>query len=118
MSSDKPQKEAFGRKLEALAADKGWNQSELARRASLHLNGTMTRDSVSKYMRGYNWPSPSHRTALAKALGVQVMELMASAEENPLRIEQRSDGRVMLHLSKLVTVAQALQIMKIIEGAA
>ena len=39
--NDKALKEAFGKKLERLTADKGWNQSELAitgrhRRIALH----------------------------------------------------------------------------------
>lgn len=116
--NDKALKEAFGKKLERLTADKGWNQSELARQASLHLSNEMTRDSVSKYMRGYNWPSPSHRSALAKALGVQVSTLTPEAVERATSIEVLPGGMARLYISTTIKLDAALKIMSIIESQA
>lgn len=112
---DKALKEAFGKKLERLAADKGWNQSQLARQASIHLSSEMTRDSVSKYMRGYNWPSPSHRSALAKALGVQVDALKPEAIERALTMEVLPGGMVQLQMNLRVSLDTAMKIAKLIE---
>src|SRR3546814_7487960 len=61
-----------------------WNQSDLARQASVFLSEkagkrkNMGRDSVSHYVRGINLPTPAHLWALAKALGCEPYDLVPS----------------------------------------
>ena len=62
----------FGKRLQGLMIDKGWNQSELARRAGFG------RDNVSAYIRGISMPGPLHLNALANALNVKPEEIMPS----------------------------------------
>lgn len=53
----------FATKLTAAIAERGWNQSELARRAG------MRRDAISTYCRGSAIPSHESLTKLARTLG-------------------------------------------------
>lgn len=60
----------FGKIIKKLILEKGWTQSELARRAGL------PRDSVSVYVRGKSLPTPQSLHRLASALGVKAQELL------------------------------------------
>lgn len=106
---DDATKQAFGRRLEQLATDRGLNQSALARQASKHLPAAMSRDSVSKYMRGKNWPGPTHMAALAKALGVSQSELAPEADGSTFELRQTGD-KVRLKIDQTVTFDVAAQI--------
>ena len=98
--------------------DRGWNQSELARRAD------MGRDNVSGYINGKNLPGPKHLKALANALGVSPDELIKEyilsglSMESPIleikadpndanmahvRIIQAMPMRVALNIAELIT---------------
>src|SRR3546814_16575922 len=63
---------------------KSWNQSDLARQASVFLSEksgkrkNMGRDSVSHYVRAINLPTPAHLWSLAKARGCEPYDLVRS----------------------------------------
>mgnify|MGYP006266634757 CR=1 FL=1 len=109
----------FARTLRAMMHDKGWNQSELARRAELG------RDNISGYIRGRTLPNSRHLDRLARALSVEPGTLMGKAyverfpagEETILRIEQveGESGVVRLQVAQRVTIAQATRIMEILQ---
>lgn len=62
---------AFARRVLNARIKKGWNQSELARQAALHMpDGRFGRDSISKYEKATHLPYPVQLDALAKALGI------------------------------------------------
>ena len=63
-------REAFGLRLWRLMDERGWNQSELARRSGLH------RHDVSKYVNGYAMPSMITLMRLRAGLGCTWEELM------------------------------------------
>jgi transcriptional regulator with XRE-family HTH domain len=67
--------EAFGRRLAALMADKGWSQSDFAREVWGEIENSKTghrsargRDRVSAYVNGKSMPSPKLLAQMAKAL--------------------------------------------------
>ena len=110
-------KQEFARKLYHLIMDKGWNQSELARRSGVG------RDAVSTYIRARSYPEPKTLLKLSKALGVKPEELlpnqMASAVERdePALSIQESAGhpdKCWMKLNRLVTSDQALRIMQVV----
>lgn len=74
-------KAEFGRKLYRMMIDKGWRQSELARRAD------MPRDSISSYVRGIAYPSATNLRKLAQALGVQPDDLIPHGYAVPAALD-------------------------------
>ena len=115
-------KAEFAARLQRRMADKGWNQSELARRASVHLeNGEIGRDSVSIYMRGKSLPNPANLAALARALGCEPADLLpsrgvpsASSATPPLDARDLGDDRAWLRVNQAVRWSTAIQIMQLI----
>jgi transcriptional regulator with XRE-family HTH domain len=115
-------KREFGKRVQKKLVDFGWNQSELARQASLHMpNGRFGRDMVSAYVRGRNIPGPIHLAALSKALKCEPTELLPAratpSVENAspsFDIKETSEGRVWLRVNKEVDWAVAMEIMKIL----
>jgi len=113
-------KHEFGRKLMALMLDKGWNQSELARRAKIG------RDAVSTYIRGVSFPEPVSLNKLAKALGLTAEQLLpnttirgiASDPTPAFEIKQAAGGdpsRVWLRVNRIVTFEQAAKIVQLLK---
>jgi hypothetical protein len=81
----KASKAEFGRRLEAARVARGWNQSELVRRATMLMprpaKGQMQglkigRDAIWQYCRGRSLPRPEALDVIAKALGMAPDELM------------------------------------------
>lgn len=128
----------FARRLESARVAKGWNMSELARQATIHLakpargqkqGRAVTRDLISNYTRGKMRPRPEYLDAIAKALGMTREQLMPSApgaaplpDDFPaVHFETKADGRVWLRLNRSVSMEIALDIMSLIrkedEGA-
>jgi transcriptional regulator with XRE-family HTH domain len=68
--ADDPKLE-FARRLFLRLEEKGWSQSELARRAGL------SRDSVSTYIRARSVPSPVNLRKLSEALGCLPSDLFS-----------------------------------------
>ena len=115
---------AFGRRLQQLLDQKGWNCSDLARK----IWGTITtkagyvvarnRDRVSVYVRGKAFPSPQILQKIATVLGVTVAELAPEfgANDPPewsftkirgqnmvlVQINQRMDERLAAQIRALV----------------
>lgn len=74
----------FRERVKELLLDKGWNQSELARRADVG------RDQISTYLRDNprSLPTPSTLVKIARALGVSTNELLPTAGDlNPARAQ-------------------------------
>lgn len=114
----------FARKLQHLAAEKGWNQSEIARQAALHMaSGVFARDNVSNYIRGIVTPSNVHLRALADAFGVTTDDLLKNApgaERNmlnpPFEFRDMGDGLVWLKVNQAVDFQTAMAIAKLVKG--
>jgi transcriptional regulator with XRE-family HTH domain len=61
----------FGLRLQRALIEKGWTQSELARRATQYMTEgkNVTRGQISNYVTGVVMPAPPRLHAIAKALG-------------------------------------------------
>lgn len=110
-------KQAFGRRLYQLMVAKGWNQSELARRAGV------TRDAVSTYVRGKTMPTRQSAGALAEALGISVEELLPNliesaidADDPALEIKTSpgAPAKAWLRVNQLVTLETAIKISQLL----
>lgn len=111
-------KQQFGRRLFGLMLEKGWNQSELARRAGL------ARDAISVYIRGKSLPTPLSLKALAEALGVTEAELLpnqtesAIDEDNPafeMKVSPSAPNVAWLRVNRLVALSTAVKVAEILE---
>ena len=105
----------FGKRLRRFARDKGFTQSELARRC----DPPMRRDNVSKYVNGQAMPTHANLLALTKALGVRIEDLLPQAEamqpDEAPKIEIRSgpDGKMWLSIRGCLRTSTALKIMEL-----
>lgn len=117
----------FARRLTAARVEKGWNQSELARRAAAHMhNKKFNRDNVSKYESG-TLPRPVHLNALAKALGMKADELLPSTgrlltddmtDTTPdLTFRTVGEGMAWLRINQRLPVDAAMKIITILREA-
>lgn len=112
-------KQEFGRRLLALLLDKGWNQSDLARKAGIG------RDAVSTYIRGRSFPDPKNLRKLADALGTEMetvlpnatAKAMASDDAPMLEIKQASGhpDKVWMRVNRMVTMEQAGKIFVVLQ---
>lgn len=114
-------KQEFGRRLYALMLEKGWRQSELARRAGIQ------RDSVSVYVRGRSFPTPLNLSKMAKALGVNPEDLLPNTLETAIRDDEPdfemkvSPGdttRAWVRLNRMLTLKTAVQIAALVQADA
>lgn len=114
----------FARRLLAERVKKGWNQSELARAAAIHMpDRKFGRDNVSKYEKGSTPPTPLHLNALAKALSVPSDSLLsnvpgiAEAMEVGAKPAFRTldDSTVHLRINQVVERSKALKIIAMLE---
>lgn len=112
-------KQEFGKRLYKLMIAKGWHQSELARRADV------ARDSVSTYVRGVSLPEPGNLERLARALGVEPVDLLpnhieAAIDNDIPSLEMKvsgSDPRVAwLRINRLVSTATCLKVAELLGG--
>src|SRR5262245_28530893 len=110
----------FARRLQDALNDKGWTQSELARRmAPLLKESRIGRDNISKYVRGKVLPLPPALEAIAKVLGVESKDLLptratstASDELAPSSLRDIGGGRVWLQINQAVDWEVALDVMR------
>jgi transcriptional regulator with XRE-family HTH domain len=112
-------KQEFGKRLYRLMLGKGWNQSELARRADL------PRDSISVYIRGRSLPTASSLRKLADALGVAPEELLpnhiegAIDDDNPsfeLKVSPNAPMVAWLRINRLVSTPVALKVAELVNA--
>lgn len=123
-AAPKEVREAFAVRLLNARIRKGWNQSELARAAAIHMpEGKFGRDNVSKYEKGAHLPTPVQLNALAKALSVPAAELLpqnpgvGEAMEPGMRPAFRTidDDTLWLRVNQAVPRDLGLKIVKMLE---
>lgn len=108
-------KQEFARKLQKAMLEKGWNQSELARRAG------MGRDNISGYMSGRILPGAKKLKQLADALTVPPSSLLDGVvlrEESDtpmLEIKQHDDDTVVMRFVQIIPMAVAMKIMEMLK---
>lgn len=107
---------------------KGWNQSELARQASLFMpqGKKMGRDNISNYVRGDVLPGPLHLDAIAKALNVAPVDILdtrggyleQSIAKGVEKIELATteNGLAYLRIAQEVPMDKAMRIIAILQG--
>lgn len=128
-SADSPKDLAaleFARRLQKRMTDKGMNQSELARAATLHMvKGEVTRDSISKYINAAFLPSPAKLAAIAKVLDCEPEELVetrgitASAEKHSgTNVRDLGEGQAWLRINQPVPWLTAIKILELLKGDA
>lgn len=114
-------KQEFGRRLYHLMIQRGWNQSELARRAGL------PRDSISTYIRGRTLPTPKSLSMLAEALGMTPADVLPNAlesavdEDHPsleVRVSPGQPKAAWLRVNRLVSLSTAARVVELIEADA
>lgn len=108
----------FGKRLQHYAAEKGWNQADLAREASKHLSGDkeLRRDNISLYTRGIQMPGPARLRALCKVLGVHESDLVPAAvsatqDSPPVAMKPLEGGNVWLQINQAVSMDMAMDII-------
>jgi transcriptional regulator with XRE-family HTH domain len=110
----------FSRRLQRMLMDKGWNQSELARRVQPFLpeNVRIGRDMISNYIRGLHIPRPEQLEGLAKALGVEPTDLVPPygiARDRPAPLYSMvssGPGTVWLKINQEVSTDTAMEIVR------
>lgn len=120
----------FARRLARLMGERGWNQSEMSKRAQQQLpkgsDKKIGRDSISLYVNGKAMPGPIHLKAIADALRVDIVELVpskgdgGSSGEPPkfmMRAIDGDDGHVMLHINQRVRTEVAVSIAGLLSAA-
>ena len=122
----------FSRRLQRRMVEKGWNQSELARRAEAALNRRRKengqavkrfgRDLVSNYVRAIMLPGPVHLAALADALectpdALLPARAMPSTDERlpPFEVKSIGGGMAWLRINQSVPFSLALKIGSLLE---
>jgi len=102
---------AVAERLRVLIVERGWNQSELARRSG------MRPSNVSNYLRGSNVPNPKQLAKLAEALGTTPGDILGAGLEGSAaralsltQVEKR-DGHLRLQIDQVVPAEVASQVI-------
>jgi hypothetical protein len=110
----------LGRRLQKLMMDQRptpWSQADLARAAGIG------RDAVSTYVRGRSFPEPKSLEKMARALGVNVSDLVPDLEglqrgDTPPALKMEllpgSTTRMWLSINQEVSAAKVAQIIAIL----
>lgn len=112
----------FAKRLQDALSDRGWTQSELARRmAPLLRESRIGRDNISKYVRGKVLPLPPALEAMAKVLDMDSKDLLPSRatqgvsdELSPLNVRDVGGGRYWVQINQALDAEVALQIMQLL----
>lgn len=122
--------QTFARNLHQALIDKGWSQSDLARKIWGDRTDPVTgysvaknRDRISKYIKGSEVPDPKNLARICEALGMSLEELAPNItasivdreipEVSMTAITGHLD-KVHLHISKLVPLGVASRIISIL----
>lgn len=124
----------FAARLNRAMLNKGWSQSELARRATQALPAQANigsggkpeigRHLVSSYIRGVHMPTQVVLETLAKVLGVKVEDLVPETEAEwvssspaPFTISASAQGNVRLKIDMDLPLDVALEIAALLKKA-
>lgn len=117
-------KAEFGRRLHATMVQAGFNQTQLAQRASMHLTdgARLGRDSISKYLSGHQVPNAERLKAIAKALNVQPTDLLPVAAlrndpaSSPVSMRELDNGHVWLRINQEVAWDVAMKVLGLLKA--
>ena len=118
-------KQEFASRVFRLMSDNGWNQSELARQATLVGKVEVTRDNISNYIRGRALPTPPKLKALAAAFDIGPDKLLpnytesAIADDYPafeMKVSANAPGVAWLQVNRLVRTSTATKIVELLEN--
>ena len=113
-------KEEFAKRVYRFMTNKGWTQSELARKSDL------PRDSISSYVRGASMPTPKSLAKLAAGLGVDETELVPNHVESAIerdspmievRISPNARNTALLRINAIIPADVALKIQEMVLNA-
>lgn len=122
-------RQEFARRLNRLLMEKGWSQSDLARRAfgtTVNSQGytvAAKRDRVSCYITGKSFPDRKTLAKIAEAFGVEPEELLPNVTMNAIQKEEVSleirqaaghPDKVWLRVNKLVSPAKAARVFTVL----
>jgi transcriptional regulator with XRE-family HTH domain len=130
---------SFGEEIKAAMQRKGWTQAETARQVSQRLpdGERFSAVNLAHYISGRSRPRPKYRDALFAALDLppgHAPVVTQSEDErtrtrepssgratgrasSSIRLEDRSDGHVLLQVDVVLPWSAALQILEILKGA-
>ena len=123
-------KRIFAKNLWDALTEKGWNQSEFARQATLFMPidkktgkpKEFTRDQVSKYVRGKTLPYNESLHAMCKALNMEPGELIPGGGspvvegQKSIEIDEMGNGTVWLRVNQPVPWPVAIEVMRLVKG--
>lgn len=118
-------KQEFGRRLQTLLDERGWNQSDLHRKTiDVDPEGKgIGRDAVSTYVNGRSFPTPKSLNLLCKSFGLAREELFPNAimqatnDEHPaleLRMAAGQPGKAWVRVNRLLKFETATAIVQLI----
>jgi len=110
----------FSRRLRLALSEKGWNQSELARRASKFMaDGKLGKDLISRYVKGETLPNPPSLNAICKALDKQPNDLVSPRDRGlslpDFEMRATREGRTFLRVNKECSLATAIEIVQLLQ---
>lgn len=115
----------FAKRLQAAMLERGWNQSEIARRAAQFMpDKKFGRDNISKYINEFTLPTPIYLNAIAKALGKAPEDLMPTQrgrrlstdmDDTPrMALKTTAKDKAFLRINQEVPMAIALKIVELL----
>lgn len=114
-------KQEFSRRLKTLLTTRGLSNAEFARRAGFG------RNSITSYLKGYNYPSRLNLEKMAKALGIEADELLPNITKEAIADEELPDlslrssvaepGMSWLVVNRHVPTAVGAQVVTLLEQA-
>lgn len=111
----------FARRLQKALVEKGWTQSELARKAEVVYGKRFGRDSISQYIRGETFPSPAKLGALAKVLGTTPQQLLPTkgirgvhTAMQEMEVRSLGDGTTWFSINQALPQDVALRLMSVL----
>lgn len=121
--------QSFGRRLQQLLDQKGWNYSDLARKVwgrTTTKSGyevAKNRDRISVYVSGKAIPDARNLKKIADVLGVEVADLApervgdAFDRQNPdVSLTSVAGGKAFLRINKIVPMSLAVKIVAMIDN--
>lgn len=126
--------ETFAHRLHTALLDKGWSQSDLARRvwgeirydAEGNPAGPVGRDRISQYCRAKAMPAPGTLKKIAQVLGTTAEELAPNITASTIQREQPAlklemvaghSDKCLVKINRIMPLRLALKIAEIVEEA-